>query len=136
VQERSTALKATRCEEPWRQDPGPLQNVAKGIVFIYMPLLLLTYIMPSTPREMTTVSKMGHPIARGLPMLRVRRQNPSDGSEPPRAIRARDEATQGVASGWHIRSPIEGTQHPQSSYQSLDQKVSFMPLRVGWHRTI
>jgi hypothetical protein len=29
--------------------------------------------------------------------------------------------------------PIKGTQHPQASYLSPDQKVSFTPLRVGWH---
>jgi hypothetical protein len=80
--------------------------------------------------------KRGHTIVVGLLMLRVRRRNPLVGSEPPRAIRARDEATQGVASGWHIRSPIEGTGHPQASYLSPHREVSFMPLCVGWHRAI
>jgi hypothetical protein len=67
----------------------------------------------------------------GLPMLRVRRRNPPDKLEPPRATRVRDEVTQGVANSWHIWSPIEGTQHPQASYLSPDQDVSFTPLRVG-----
>jgi hypothetical protein len=58
------------------------------------------------------------------------------GSEPPRATSARDEATQWVASSWHIRCPNERTQHPQASYLSLDQEVSFTPLRVGWHRAV
>jgi hypothetical protein len=47
---------------------------------------------------MTTISKMGHMIIVGLLMLRVLRQNPSDGSVQPRANIARDEETQGVAS--------------------------------------
>jgi hypothetical protein len=41
-----------------------------------------------------------------------------------------------LASNWLIRSPIEGTQHPQASYLSSDQEVSFTPLRVGWRRVI
>jgi hypothetical protein len=49
---------------------------------------------------------MGHTITVGLPMLRVQRRNPLDSSEPPRA---RDEVTHGVATSWHIHSPIEGT---------------------------
>jgi hypothetical protein len=79
---------------------------------------------------------MGHTIVVGLPVLRVRRQNPLVGSELLGATRARDEATQEVASDWHIRSPIEGIEHPQASYLSPAQVVSFMPLRVGWHRAI
>jgi hypothetical protein len=87
-----------------------------------------SHITPSTSRDMTIVSKTGHTVIMGLPMLRVQRQNPPDGSEPPRANRMRDEVTQGVATSWHIRSPIEGTRHPQASYLSLDQEVSFTPL--------
>jgi hypothetical protein len=64
--------------------------------------------MPSTPRDMAIVSKMGHMITVGLPMLRVQRRNPLDGSELPKATRARDEATQGVASSWHIRALSRG----------------------------
>jgi hypothetical protein len=64
-----------------------------------------------------------------------RGQNPLDGSESPRATRARDEATQGVATSWHIQSPIEGTWHPQASYLSLDWEVSFVPL-WGWHQAV
>jgi hypothetical protein len=79
---------------------------------------------------------MGPMIAVGLQQLRVIRQNPPVGSEPPRAIRPRDKVTQRVASSWHIRDPIEGTRHPQGSYLSLDQEVSFMPLYVGWHLVI
>jgi hypothetical protein len=58
------------------------------------------------------------------------------GSEPPRATRARDEATQRLASGWRTQHPIEETRHPQALYVSLDQEVSFTPLLVGWHRAI
>jgi hypothetical protein len=54
--------------------------------------------MPTTLRDMTTISKMGHTIAVGLSMLRVGRQNLLDGSKPPRATRVRDEATQGMTS--------------------------------------
>jgi hypothetical protein len=41
---------------------------------------------------------MGHVITVGLPILMVRRQNKTGGSEPPKAIRVRDEAIQGVTS--------------------------------------
>jgi hypothetical protein len=75
-----------------------LQNTVKDDVYVYTP---------STPRDTTTVSK--HTIVVGLPMLRVQRRNLPVGSEPPRATRARYEATQGVASSWHNQSPIEGT---------------------------
>jgi hypothetical protein len=51
----------------------------------------------------------------GLLKLRDRRQNPLDGSKPPRGTRARDEATQRMASSWCIQSPIEVTQHSQAS---------------------
>jgi hypothetical protein len=52
--------------------------------------------MPSTLRYMAIVSKMGYTITVGLQMLRVRRQNPPDGSESPRGTRVRDEVTQVV----------------------------------------
>jgi hypothetical protein len=39
--------------------------------------------------------------------------------------------TQGVPSSWHIWSPTEETRHPQASYLSLGQEISFMPLCVG-----
>jgi hypothetical protein len=94
-----------------------------------------SYSMHTTPsivRDTTTVSKMGHTIAVGLPMLRVRRQNLPVGLEPPIATRVRDEATKRVANSWCIRSPIEGTRHPQASYLSRDQEVCFTPsVRAG-----
>jgi hypothetical protein len=71
---------------------------------------------------------MGHTVIVALPMLRVRSRNPPDGSEPPRATRARDEVTQSVTLSWHNRSPIEGTWCPLASYLSLDQGVPFTPL--------
>jgi hypothetical protein len=61
--------------------------------------------MPSTARDMATISKMGHMIAMGLPKLRVLKQNPLDGLAPPRANKVRDKVTQRVASSWHIRGP-------------------------------
>jgi hypothetical protein len=95
-----------------------------------------SHTTPSIARDVTIISKMGHTIVMGLPMVRVRRQNPPVGLEPPRAIRARDEVTQRVDRSWHIQSPIEGTQHSQASYLSLNWEVSFTPLHVGWHRVI
>jgi hypothetical protein len=53
---------------------------------------------------------------------------PINGLEPPRATRAGDEARQRVATSWHIRSSIEGTQLCQASYLSLDREISFTPL--------
>jgi hypothetical protein len=90
-----------------------------------------SHTTPSTPKVMAFVSKMGHTIVMGLPMLRIQRQNPSVGSEPPRATRVRDEVTQRMPSNWRIRSPIRGTRHTQASCLSLDRQVSFTPLRVG-----
>jgi hypothetical protein len=69
----------------------------------------------------------------GLPKLRVRRKNPPIGSEPPKATRAWDEATQRMANSWHTRSPNEGTRPHQASYLSLDREASFTPLHVDWH---
>jgi hypothetical protein len=86
---------------------------------------------PSTSRDTSTVSKMGPMIVEGPATLWVLRQNPPVRSEPYRATRARDEATQRVAIIWRIQGPIEGTRHAQASYLSLDQEVSFTLLRVG-----
>jgi hypothetical protein len=47
-----------------------LQNAVKGDVYVYTPLLLLTY-HASTPRDIATISKMGHTIVMGMPMFRV-----------------------------------------------------------------
>jgi hypothetical protein len=69
----------------------------------------------------------------GLPKLRVQRDTRQLGQSRP-ATKARDEVTQGVASSWLIWSPIEGIQHTQASYLSLNQKVSFTSFHVGWHR--
>jgi hypothetical protein len=89
--------------------------------------------MPSTSWDMATVSKMGHTIAVGLPMLRVLRKSPPVGSAPPRANIARDKATQSVASSWHTRGPSFGTHHPQALYLSPGRDFSFTPLHVAWH---
>jgi hypothetical protein len=71
-----------------------------------------------------------------LPKLRVRRQNPLVRSMPPRSNSVRDKVTQRVASSWHTRGPIEGTQHPQVLYLSPGWEVSFMPHHVDWHLAI
>jgi hypothetical protein len=44
--------------------------------------------------------------------------------------------TQGVDNSWCIWSVIEGPRHPQASYLSLDQVVSFMPIHVCSPRAI
>jgi hypothetical protein len=77
--------------------------------------------------------KQAPQLLRGLPKLRVRRRNPPVGSEPPKATRVRDKVTQSVASSWRIRSPIEGTRHPEASYLSPSWGVFITPLCVGWH---
>jgi hypothetical protein len=69
---------------------------------------------PSTSLDMETVSKMGPTIAKGLQMLRVLMRNLPVDSEPPRATRARDEATQGVASSWHFSRTHRGDPTPSS----------------------
>jgi hypothetical protein len=92
--------------------------------------------VPATSRDMVNISKMGPMIAVGLQQLRVQRWNPPIGSEPPRANRARDEATQRVANSWHTWGIIEGTWYPQALYLSPNWEVSFMPLRVGWHLAV
>jgi hypothetical protein len=104
-----------------------LQNAVKDIVYVYMRLLLLTYHALYTEGYGHHIQN-GYMIVVDLPMLKVQRQNPPVGSKPLRATRARDEATQGVASNWRIRSPIEGTRHPPASYLSTDREVSFRPL--------
>jgi hypothetical protein len=48
----------------------------------------------------------------------------------------RDNATQRVASIWHIWGPIKESRHPQALYLSPTREVSFTPLRVGWHLAI
>jgi hypothetical protein len=95
-----------------------------------------SHTTPSTSRDMTTVSKMGHMIVVGLPKLKVLRQNPPDGSVSPKVNRVRDKVTQRVASSWYTRGPSERTQHLQAFYLSPDQEVSFPPLYVGWHLAI
>jgi hypothetical protein len=74
------------------------------------------------------VSETGPTIVMGSAKAQGSKAKPVNESEPPRATRARDEATQRVPTSWHIRSPIEGTQCSQASYLSLDREISFMPL--------
>jgi hypothetical protein len=114
--------------------PQTLAKCSKGRYIHFTCPSCSSYTTPSTLRDTAIISKMGHRIVVGLPLLRVRRQNPPVRLEPPRATRPRDKATQGVASSWHIWSPIEGTRHLQASYLSPNREVSFTPLRVGWHQ--
>jgi hypothetical protein len=59
-----------------------------------------SHVVPAkTAQDMTTIYKTGPMIVVSLPKLKVLRQNPPVGSAPPRANRARDKATQMVASG-------------------------------------
>jgi hypothetical protein len=92
--------------------------------------------VPSISWDMTTVSKMPPTIVEGSAEAQGLKANPSVGSKLPRATRAREEATQRVASNWRIRSPIEGSQHHQASYLSPDLEVSIMPLCVGWYGAV
>jgi hypothetical protein len=52
---------------------------------------------------------MGPMIAVGSVKVQGSKVKPINGSELPRATRARDKVTQRVATSWHIWSPIEGT---------------------------
>jgi hypothetical protein len=74
------------------------------------------------------VSKMGPAIAMGSMKVQGSKVKQVNGSEPPRAIGVRDEATQRVATSWHIRRPTDGTRRPQNLYLSLDREISIMPL--------
>jgi hypothetical protein len=112
-----------------------------GVVKRHSKNKLLHHLTPRTTRPLYHGIRQSYPkwVSRlpwGLPKLRVQRQNPPVGSEPPKATKERDEATQAVASSWCIRSPNKGTQHPQASYLRLDRVVFFMPLRVGWHQAL
>jgi hypothetical protein len=78
--------------------PETLAKHSKGCCIHLHTPSYSSHIMPSTLRFMTIVPKMGHMITVGLPMLRVKSQNPPDGLELPGAARARDEVTQGAAS--------------------------------------
>jgi hypothetical protein len=55
------------------------------------------------------IFKMGPTIAVGNVKAHGSKVKPVNGSEPPRTTRAKDEATQRVATSWRIWSPIEGT---------------------------
>jgi hypothetical protein len=55
------------------------------------------------------VSETGPMIVVGSAKAQGSKVKPINGSELPRATRARGEVTQRVATSWHIRSPIEGT---------------------------
>jgi hypothetical protein len=58
-------------------------------------------------------------------MLRVPRRNPQVGSKLLRANRARDKATQGVATSWHFLGPHRGDTVP-SSFVSESQSGGFL----------
>jgi hypothetical protein len=60
--------------------------------------------MPTTSWNAVNISKMAM-IAEGPMKLGVQRQNPPIGSVLPRANRARDKETQGMANNWHFLGP-------------------------------
>jgi hypothetical protein len=92
--------------------------------------------VPYTLREYDqAVSEMGPMIIMESVKAHGSKAKPINGSEPPRATRARDEATQRVATSWDIRSPIEGSRCSQASYLSLDWEISVTPS-VGWHLAV
>jgi hypothetical protein len=124
--------------QPRRQSGGLLLDAIKGHnkpMFICLPNS--SHDVPPTTRDTTTVSKMGPIIVVWLLSLMVLRQNPSIGTAPPTANRARDKA---IHKGWPvtgtIQGPIMGIWHPSALYLSPGQEVSFTPLRVGWHLAI
>jgi hypothetical protein len=61
---------------------------------------------PSISQDMETISKMGPTITMGSAKAQGLKAKPTGRV---RAARVRDEATQWVASSWHIQSPIKGT---------------------------
>jgi hypothetical protein len=64
---------------------------------------------PYTSREYgQAISKTDPMIVMGSVKAQGSKVKPVNGLEPPRATRARDEATQRVALSRHIRSPVEG----------------------------
>jgi hypothetical protein len=67
---------------------------------------------PYTSREYgQAVFETGPTIDMGSVKAQGSKAKPVNGSKPPRATRARAKATQGVASSYCIRSPIEETRH-------------------------
>jgi hypothetical protein len=92
-------------------------DVVRGLVnLVYLPPQLLAHHASDTNK--------GY---RSCYYLRVRRQNPLSGSEPPRATRVRDEVTQRVASCWHVWCSIEGIRHRLALYLSPKWEVSIIP---------
>jgi hypothetical protein len=73
---------------------------------------------------MTIISQTGPIIAEGPTKLSVLRQNPPVGSAPPIANRARDKATQRVASIWHFLGPHRGDP-TSTSFVSVSQSGDF-----------
>jgi hypothetical protein len=78
-----------------------------------------------TACETTIVSQTGPMIAEGLANHKVLRQNLPVGSAPSRANRARDKATQRLASGWHFLRPHRGYPTP-SCFVSVSQLGGFL----------
>jgi hypothetical protein len=82
-------------------------------------------MLAMTTRVTVTVSQTSPTIAKGPIKRMVPRQNLPLGLEPPRENRARDKATQGVASSWHFLGPHRGDMAP-SSFVSESRSGGFL----------
>jgi hypothetical protein len=67
-----------------------------------------SYDAPSTLQDTATVYKTGPMIVVGSTKAQGSKAKPTSRVRAPRATRARDEATQWVASSWCILRPIKG----------------------------
>jgi hypothetical protein len=84
----------------------PSQDAVRGMVNqVYMPPLLLTYHANYDSMVYGNRIQNRPHDRRGAYKAQDSRQNPPVRSKPPRANRARDKATQGVASSWHFLGP-------------------------------
>jgi hypothetical protein len=85
-----------------------------------------SHTMPSTSKDMVVISKMGHTITVGLPMLRFKgetRQSGQSHPEQPGRGTKRHKGGQQLAHS----EPHVGARHPQALYLSSDLEVSFTP---------
>jgi hypothetical protein len=112
-----------------------LQNVVKGIVYAYTPLLLLACHTLYSEGYDNCIQNGPHDCC-GPTKAQGSKTKPANQVSAVRANRVRDRVTQMVASNLHTRDPIEGTRHPQALYLCPGWEVSFMPLRVSWHIAI
>jgi hypothetical protein len=85
--------------------PHALAKCSNGCCMCLHAPLLLTYRAPYIKGYRNHIQNHGPANAQDLKAKLTSR------SELPTATKARDKAAQGVATSWHLRSPIEGTRH-------------------------